>query len=236
MLLVATVWKATADLYLMREHLFDRFLLFLLSYRSVEVFKLFQLYGKQNRNFTANDVGFVGNNEKEKFVEEGRFVVGKVYARVPASAQRSVDGDENNNNDDDDNEDELILDERDNVADAQTKVLSKSLVQGSALGNFVIFIVRHLVLIDRYWISVEVLTKYRDQIVRESGVQVAYIESKLVYPPRDNFDNFLIIPISCAFCIAILIFNLVCQHKRYLEFCPYVYVFACLFVYVFTIL
>ena len=61
--------------------------------------------------------------------------------------------------------------------------------------------------------QLEFLEKYRDDIVKESGVQIAYVDNKLVYPQRNNIDNWVIVTVSCVVCLFLIVFNLVCQRK-----------------------
>lgn len=60
----------------------------------------------------------------------------------------------------------------------------------------------------------EFVKNSRDAIVKDSGVDIAFIDDELVYPQRNNLDNFIIIPISLAFVIALVVFNFICQRKK----------------------
>lgn len=59
----------------------------------------------------------------------------------------------------------------------------------------------------------EFMKNFRNEIVKEGGIDIAYINNQLVYPPRNNLDNYIIVSISCTFCVALIIFNLICQRK-----------------------
>ncbi|CAF0774419.1 unnamed protein product [Brachionus calyciflorus] len=61
--------------------------------------------------------------------------------------------------------------------------------------------------------TLEFLKESRDEIVKNGKVEIAYLDHELVFPPRDNLDNWIIISVSCAFCVALIILNLVCQLK-----------------------
>lgn len=54
----------------------------------------------------------------------------------------------------------------------------------------------------------------RDKIVKNGEVEIAYIDKQLVYPTKNNIENIVIVTVSCAFCVALVIFNWVCQRKK----------------------
>lgn len=60
----------------------------------------------------------------------------------------------------------------------------------------------------------EFLTKNRNEIAKNSEVEIAFIEEKLVYPQRNNLDNYIIISVSCVFCVVLIVFNFICQRKK----------------------
>ncbi|RNA09423.1 hypothetical protein BpHYR1_037932, partial [Brachionus plicatilis] len=62
-------------------------------------------------------------------------------------------------------------------------------------------------------VALEFFKKHRNDIVKDGKVELAYIDNELVFPQRNNLDNYLIIPISCAFCVLLIVLNLVCQIK-----------------------
>ena len=70
---------------------------------------------------------------------------------------------------------------------------------------------KHLKIID-------FVQKSREAIVKESQVDIAFVDDKLVYPARNNLDNFIIIPVSLAFVVALIVFNFVCQRKKLVDF------------------
>lgn len=109
---------------------------------------------ENNANYTIEDIGFYGALEKEKIIENGRFIMVKLYARQDNS-----------------------------------KYLSSDLLKR--------FVIEH-----------------RENIVKDGKVAIAYIDKELVYPARDNTDNYVIVSISCGFVLILVIFNMICLKKR----------------------
>jgi len=105
-------------------------------------------------NYTVEDIGFYGAIEKERLVEDGRFVIVKLYAKQE-----------------------------------ENKYLNKDLLKRFVIEN-------------------------REHIVKEGKVAIAYVNKELVYPPRDNTDNYIIVSISCGFCVILVIFNIICLRRR----------------------
>lgn len=54
----------------------------------------------------------------------------------------------------------------------------------------------------------------RQNIVNDGKVAIAYVNKKLVYPARDNLDNYLIISISSSVVLGFFILNIVLTKKR----------------------
>jgi len=106
-----------------------------------------------NANYTIEDIGFYGALEKEKIIENGRFIIVKLFAKQDNS-----------------------------------KYLSSDLLKR--------FVIEH-----------------RENIVKDGKVAIAYIDKELVYPARDNTDNYVIVSISCGFVVILVIFNMICLKK-----------------------
>ena len=54
----------------------------------------------------------------------------------------------------------------------------------------------------------------RDDIVKKGEVGIAYIDNELVYPPRDNLDNYIVLPVLFSVFFILIIVNLVFKIKR----------------------
>jgi len=58
------------------------------------------------------------------------------------------------------------------------------------------------------------MVNQRQNIVDDGKVAIAYVNKKLVYPPRDNLDNYLIISISSSIVLGLFILNIILTKKR----------------------
>ena len=54
----------------------------------------------------------------------------------------------------------------------------------------------------------------REEIVKSGGVAIAFIEKQLVYPPRNQIDNYIIIPIVSGVFLLLIVINLIFKVKR----------------------
>lgn len=119
-------------------------------------------------NFTENDIGFIGNSDKERFPEEGRFVIPRLFATLPS-------------------ENAIAVGDDDKVGDNEDlKAVARPVLE-------------------------EFLAEHSQDIGKEGGVAIAYVNDKLVYPPRDQLSNILIVSISCGITLILIIVNLICQ-------------------------
>jgi hypothetical protein len=54
----------------------------------------------------------------------------------------------------------------------------------------------------------------RNEIVKKGETEIAYIDNELVYPKRDNIDNYIVLPILFSVFFLLIIVNLFFKIKR----------------------
>ncbi len=72
----------------------------------------------------------------------------------------------------------------------------------------------------RFYDFSEFLKSSRDALASEAEVQIAYVNNKLIYPKRNNLDNYVIIPVSLGLVLVLVVFNCICQRRRLVTFYP----------------
>ena len=99
--------------------------------KNIFLFYLINLIWQQclylKSNFTSADVSFLGHTDKDKYVEDGRFVITKVFVKIPSA----------NDNESDDSQQKKKKKKR-SVADTESvvgepddlKVISKGVLEG----------------------------------------------------------------------------------------------------------
>jgi hypothetical protein len=58
------------------------------------------------------------------------------------------------------------------------------------------------------------MVENRNEIVKKGEAEIAFIDNELVYPKRDNIDNYIVLPILFSVFFLLIIVNLFFKIKR----------------------
>jgi hypothetical protein len=149
-------------------------------------YKKFQF---QRFTFRPKHIGFLGETDKDKYRLEGRYVIVQLFTKIPTDDSSSNEDSEDDDDNNEKKDEKVYQDRKRRDTTDSTKYLSKHVLE-----DFTI--------------------KSRQDIVNGTGIPIAFVNEKFVYPTRSNVHNYIIGSISVVFVAILCIVNFVCTRRK----------------------